>query len=182
VYLFGLVWFCVWSLIAGFSTDGLMLDFCRALQGLGPAAFLPSGVSLMGSIHRPGPRKNIVFSLYGGSAPLGFFFGVFIAGLTGQFLRFGWYFWIGAILLFTTVTAAYLTVPSDMHAHKEMRVEMDWLGSALIVSGPILVVFAALQNLRIALVLFATLQDAILQSLRIALVILQHCKTQYCKV
>jgi MFS family permease len=75
VYLFGLVWFCIWSLIAGFSTNELMLDISRAIQGLGPAAFLPSGVLLMGNVYRPGPRKNIVFSLYGGSAPLGFFFG-----------------------------------------------------------------------------------------------------------
>ena len=142
VYLIGLIWFCIWSLVAGFSTNQLMLDFCRALQGLGPAAFLPSGVSLMGNIYRPGPRKNLVFSLYGGSAPLGFFFGVFIAGLTGELLSFGWYFWIGAILLFTIIIATYLTVPSDIQEHDEMGVEMDWLGSALIVSGLILVVFA----------------------------------------
>lgn len=142
VYQFGLVWFFVWSLIAGFSQNQLMLDFCRALQGLGPSAFLPSGVMLMGSIYRPGPRKNYVFSLYGGSAPLGFFAGVFFAGLTGQFLSFGWYFWIGAILIFTTVVAASFTVPSDMKERKEMKVEMDWLGSWLIVSGLILVVFA----------------------------------------
>ena len=142
VFLIGLSWFCVWCLIGGFSINELMLDFCRALAGLGPAAFLPSGVSLMGGAYRPGPRKNLVFSLYGGSAPLGFFFGVFIAGLTGQFLRFGWYFWIGAILVFTTIIAAVFTVPSDVEAHRKMRVQMDWLGSALIVSGLILVVFA----------------------------------------
>jgi MFS family permease len=65
VYMFGLIWFCVWSLVAGFSTNGLMLNWCRALQGLGPAAFLPSGVMLIGSIYRPGPRKNMIFSLYG---------------------------------------------------------------------------------------------------------------------
>lgn len=89
VYLGGLAWFCICSVIAGFSQNQLMLDFCRALQGLGPAAFLPSGVMLLGSIYRPGPRKNLVFSLYGGAAPLGFFLGVFFAGLTGQFLNFG---------------------------------------------------------------------------------------------
>ncbi|MCJ1472941.1 hypothetical protein MMC13_001590 [Lambiella insularis] len=119
-----------------------MLDFCRALQGLGPSAFLPSGVALMGNMYRPGPRKNLVFSLYGGSAPLGFFFGILMAGLAGQFLRFGWYFWIGAILLFTTTVSAILTVPNDSEEHKKMKVEMDWLGAALIVSGLVLVVFA----------------------------------------
>lgn len=140
IFVFGLVWFCVWSVVVGFSTNELMLDFCRALQGLGPSAFLPSGVALMGNMYRPGPRKNLVFSLYGGSAPLGFFFGIFVAGLTGQFLRFGWYFWIGATLLFTTTVAAILTIPNDSREHK--KVEMDWLGAALIVSGLILVVFA----------------------------------------
>ncbi len=94
----------------------------------------------MGNMYRLGPRKNLVFSLYGGSAPLGFFFGIFVAGLTGQFLRFGWYFWIGATLLFTTTVAAILTIPNDSREPK--KVEMDWLGAALIVSGLILVVFA----------------------------------------
>lgn len=142
IFILGLIWFCVWSVIAGFAINELMLDFCRALQGLGPSAFLPSGVSLMSNMYRPGPRKNLVFSLYGGSAPLGFFFGIFIAGLTGQFLRFGWYFWMGAILLFTTTIAAILTVPNDFQEDKKMSVDMDWLGTALIVSGLIFVVFA----------------------------------------
>lgn len=57
VYMFGLVWFTVWSIIAGFSQNSLMLIFCRAFQGIGPAAFLPSGIMLMGSVYRPGPRK-----------------------------------------------------------------------------------------------------------------------------
>ena len=50
VFLVGLAWFVVWSLIAGFSQNYIMLIFCRALQGFGPAAFLPSGIMLLGSI------------------------------------------------------------------------------------------------------------------------------------
>lgn len=59
VFILGLGWLSVWSLIAGFSQNQLMLNFCRAGQGLGPAAFLPSGLMLLGSIYRPGPRKNL---------------------------------------------------------------------------------------------------------------------------
>ncbi len=142
VYLSGLAWFTMWSLIAGFSQTNLMLVFCRALQGLGPAAFLPSGLMLIGSTYRPGPRKNLVFSIYGGAAPLGFFTGVFAGGLTGSFLSFGWYFWIGTILIMTTIIPAIFTIPSDVKERKAMGVKMDWLGSALIVSGLILVIFA----------------------------------------
>ena len=50
VFVTGLVWFVVWSIIGGFSTNHVMLIFCRALQGFGPAAFLPSGIMLLGSI------------------------------------------------------------------------------------------------------------------------------------
>ncbi|KAF6218325.1 hypothetical protein HO133_005672 [Letharia lupina] len=142
VYLFGLVWFTIWTIIAGFAQTDLMLDFCRALQGLGPAAFLPSGVMLIGSTYRPGPRKNLVFSIYGGAAPLGFFAGVFIAGVTGSFLQFGWYFWIGAMLVSTTIVAAIFAIPNDIEERKAMGVQMDWLGSIFIVSGLILVIFA----------------------------------------
>ncbi len=142
VFLFGLVWFTVWSVVGGFAQNNLMLDFCRALQGLGPAAFLPSGVMLMGSTYRPGPRKNLVFSVYGAAAPLGFFLGIFVAGATGNFLRFGWYFWIGAMLLSTTVLAAIFAIPNDMEERRAMGVQMDWLGSIFIASGLVLVIFA----------------------------------------
>ena len=142
VYLFGLVWFTIWSVIGGFAQNNLMLNLCRALQGLGPAAFLPSGVMLIGSTYRPGPRKNLVFSIYGGAAPLGFFIGVFIAGVTGSYLEFGWYFWIGAILVSTTVVAAIFAIPNDFEERKAMGIQMDWLGTIFIVSGLILVIFA----------------------------------------
>ena len=142
VYIAGLAWFVVWSVIAGFATNAVMLIVCRALQGLGPAAFLPAGLGLLGSIYRPGPRKNLLFALYGGAAPLGFFTGVFCAGLTGQFLRVGWYFWIGALLTLSTLVPAMLAVPSDFKERRAMGVRMDWWGSVLIVGGLILVVFA----------------------------------------
>jgi len=73
VYVAGLAWLTIWSLVAGFSTNQVMLNFCRALQGLGPAAFLPSSVMILGSIYRPGPRKNLIFSIYGACAPLGMY-------------------------------------------------------------------------------------------------------------
>ena len=97
---------------------------------------------LIGSTYRPGPRKNLVFSIYGGAAPLGFFLGVFVAGATGSYLPFGWYFWIGAMLITTTVVAAIFAIPNDMEERKAMGIQMDWLGSLLIVSGLILVIFA----------------------------------------
>jgi MFS family permease len=52
VYLTGNAWYCAWALITGFSQNEITLDVCRAFQGLGPAAFLLSGLMLLGSIYR----------------------------------------------------------------------------------------------------------------------------------
>jgi MFS family permease len=146
IYLFGLAWLVVWSIAAGFSTNPLMLDFTRALQGLGAAAFLPSGVMLMGSVYRPGPRKNLVFALYGTCAVVGFYVGVFSAGFIGQFIHWGWYFWIGALLAALTLATSIVAIPNDSSDKRKNGVTMDWLGAGTIVSGLILLVFAITES------------------------------------
>lgn len=142
VYVSGMTWLAVWSVAAGFSINPLMLNFCRALQGLGAAAFLPTGVMLMGSIYRPGPRKNLVFSILGACAVVGFFVGIFFAGLVGQYASWGFYFWIGAVLASITAVSSFLSIPSDSAAKKGNEITMDWLGAVLIVIGLTLTVFA----------------------------------------
>ena len=110
----GLLWLCAWSLVAGFSTNYVMLIVCRALQGLGAAAFLPASIMLLGKTYRPGPRKNLVFALYGAFAPLGFFVGILFGGLAGQFLNWRWYFWLGTIILAVVCAMAALSVPRSV--------------------------------------------------------------------
>lgn len=131
VFLGGLAWLVVWSVIAGFSTTPLMLDICRALQGLGASAILPSGVMLMGSLYRPGPRKNLVFAIYGTSAVFGFFGGIAVAGVVGQYLRWGFYFWIGGALAAVTLVSATFSIPRGP-ARKEGsagEIKMDYPGA-----------------------------------------------------
>ncbi|KAI6904529.1 hypothetical protein KC334_g6593, partial [Hortaea werneckii] len=147
VFLFGLVWLTVWSIIAGFSFNPLMLDLCRALQGLGAAAFLPTGVGIMGSLYRPGPRKNLVFAIYGFSGVFGFFGGIFIAGIVGQFLRWGFYFWIGGIVAAIDLVTSLISVPGHPGRSQGSKdIEMDYLGAAAIVSGLVLTVFPITQS------------------------------------
>lgn len=141
VYITGLSWLCVWSLIGGFSQNELMIDFCRAIQGLGPAAYLPASLTLLGSMYRPGPRKNLMFSIYGAMAPLGFFAGIFFAGVATQYAGWGWYFWIGTILVCLTAVTAFYTIPNDYAEHRNNGIKMDWLGSLSTIVGLILLVF-----------------------------------------
>ncbi|KAJ9609883.1 hypothetical protein H2200_006212 [Cladophialophora chaetospira] len=146
VFVGGLAWLLIWSVICGFSTSPVMMDICRALQGLGPAAYLPTGVMLMGSAYRPGPRKNVVFALYGTFAVVGFFVGIFFAGLVGQFLRWTWYFWIGSFLVAITLLTSVLFIENDYRERRQNNISMDWLGAMTIVSGLILIVFSITES------------------------------------
>lgn len=141
IYIGGTAWLTVWSIVAGFSKNQVMLDVCRALQGLGPSAYLPASVMLLGSVYRPGNRKNFVFSVYGGCAVVGFYIGIFFAGLAGQFLSWDWYFFWGAILAGITTVVAYFSIPDEGTEKQGLGVKMDWWGSILISTGLILVVF-----------------------------------------
>lgn len=144
VFNFGLVWFFAWSLIAGFSTNYQMLIAARALGGLGPAAFLPTSIMLIGKIYRPGPRKNIVFGLWSAFAPVGFYIGIIIGGATTQLLTWRVYFWVGAGIMAVVSAAAFMTVPNDMAATREenAHITMDWWGVVTIVPGLVMLTFA----------------------------------------
>ncbi|KAI0554853.1 major facilitator superfamily-domain-containing protein [Xylaria curta] len=141
VFLGGHIWAFIWSLAAGFSPNPIILIVCRAMQGIGFSAFLPAGLALLGHTYRPGPRKNLVYSIYGAFACIGFYFGILIGALAGQFLDWRWYFYIGSILLFLVIVVGVITIPGDLGDHNDSAV-MDWWGLATVVPGLVLVVFA----------------------------------------
>ncbi len=141
IFMFGVAWLGIWTLIPGFCRDVIWLDISRAMQGLAIAAFTPSTFSMVGSIYPEGPRRNTVMGLYAGCAPLGFFAGFLTAGAL-PVDRPQWFFFIAAILAATTLLTAYLSVPADRIDRKELGLKMDWIGAFLIMSGLILVSYA----------------------------------------
>lgn len=142
LYTGGVAWLTISSVLTGVSQNWLMLIIFRALQGLALAAFLPSGVMILGRVYRPGPRKNLVFSVYGACAALGFFIGIFFSGLCGQFTTWRWYFFVGAILSGITTVSSYFSIPRDYAEVRKLGIRMDWAGCCLSVPGSVLVVFA----------------------------------------
>ncbi|KAF2761870.1 putative MFS multidrug transporter [Pseudovirgaria hyperparasitica] len=145
-YVAGLVWLTMTAVAAGFARNELMLNLCRVSQGIGAASFLPAGLMLIGSIYRPGPRKNIVFAIYGACAPLGFFLGILSAGLSQEYVNWKLYFWIGGGISASTAVVAWFTIPSDIKERKGMGVRMDWIGFFTIPITVILIVFAITES------------------------------------
>lgn len=67
MYLIGLAWYAIFSLVAGLAvySGSVLFIFARALQGIGPAICLPNALALLGSLYKTGLRKNMVFSIFG---------------------------------------------------------------------------------------------------------------------
>lgn len=118
-----------------------MLIASRAMQGIGASAFLPAGLALLGQTYRPGPRKNLIFSLYGAAACVGFYFGIIMGALTGQLADWTVYFWVGAAFVFAVIVTGFFAIPRHLD-HDGRDVRMDWWGLCTIVPGLLLVVYA----------------------------------------
>lgn len=52
VYVIGIVWTSVWGLVVGFSQNEIMLDVCRAIQGLGPVRNLQERKVCLSGVER----------------------------------------------------------------------------------------------------------------------------------
>lgn len=137
VFLWGLVLFSAASLAASLAPTFVPFVVARAFQGCGAAAFLPTGIALLGLHYRPGPRKNKVFAAYGATAPVGFWSGLAVGGWAGEraladaareakgisvthtgyadWLAEGWriYFYLGTAASIVSTVVAFLTVPTD---------------------------------------------------------------------
>ncbi|KAG9843312.1 MFS general substrate transporter, partial [Aureobasidium melanogenum] len=141
VFMIAVLWLCIWSVIAGFSSSLIVVDICRAMQGLAIAAYTPSSFALFGAIYPNGPRKNLVLGVYAACSPLGFFVGILVAAALPAD-KWNWWFWIAAIMAFVALVSAYVSVPSDRADRQQLNLTMDWSGAITITSGLILVAYA----------------------------------------
>ncbi|KAK9427487.1 major facilitator superfamily-domain-containing protein [Lipomyces doorenjongii] len=112
VFVIGMIWYALWSLVAGlavYSTHVLFV-FARVFQGMGPALTLPNGLAILGQSYSPGPRKNMSFAWFGGAAPFGAIAGFLFGGLFAL-TWWPWIYWSQAIALAGVAAFAAWTIP-----------------------------------------------------------------------
>ena len=142
IYAGGIAWASSWTILAGFSNNYTMFMFCRAMQGLGAAAHLPAGLAMLGKIYRPGPRKNMVFSIYGAMAPLGSFVGILVASLVSRYAHWSWYFWIGGLIALVALIGTITNKPPAGLDCVDGALRMDWVGSISLAASLMLLVYS----------------------------------------
>ncbi|KAI9724577.1 MAG: hypothetical protein M1828_003600 [Chrysothrix sp. TS-e1954] len=144
----GWIWFGLWSVIAGLSSythSGIFFDVCRAMQGIGPAMLLPNALAVAGRVYKPGStRKRWVFAMIGAMAPTGALLGGIVGSGFAQLGHWPIAFYLHAGSCIALAVLAIFIVPGVAEEEKTENGQkrFDWLGSALGVSGLVLINFA----------------------------------------
>ncbi|ORY30775.1 major facilitator superfamily domain-containing protein [Naematelia encephala] len=145
MFMIGWTWYGLWSVIAGVSvySGQILFDIARAFQGIGPAILLPNSIALLGRAYEPGPRKDMVFSIFGATAPGGFVFGAVFSSLFAELAWWPWAYWTMAIVCVFLAGLSLITIPKDEGIEHHISSDMfDIYGTITGVSGLVLFNFA----------------------------------------
>ncbi|KAJ5730664.1 uncharacterized protein N7483_005172 [Penicillium malachiteum] len=148
LFIIGFSWFSLWSLLAGFSvySNEIFFDCCRALQGIGPAMLLPNAIAILGRTYPPGLRKEMIFSLFGATAPGGFIVGGVFSSLFAQLVWWPWGYWVLAIVCAVLALLGWIVIPNTPTPKFEDDLRfwqrLDLVGGAAGISGLVLINFA----------------------------------------
>ncbi|KAL9064388.1 MAG: hypothetical protein Q9161_008900 [Pseudevernia consocians] len=147
--IIGFSWFSVWSMIAGLAvySNHVLFTFARVFQGVGPAICLPNALAILGATYAPGPRKAMVFAIFGATAPGGAIVGGVFAGLF-KLAWWPWAFWSFAIALACIAAVGSYVIPeppkkiAKAMTLREKIAELDILGGITGVTALVLINFA----------------------------------------
>ncbi|MCJ1370004.1 hypothetical protein MMC20_001216 [Loxospora ochrophaea] len=143
LFITGYCWFALWSLIAGFSAfshNQIFFDICRGLQGIGPAMLLPNALAILGRTYPPGRRKEMMFALFGATAPSGFLVGAIFSSIFAEFVWWPWGYWVMGMVCFACACLASIIVPGNAETVGGVRdsKSFDYLGSFVGIAGLVL--------------------------------------------
>ena len=116
--MLGWLVYSLFSLLSGFSvyvTPGSQgskfFNVIRAFQGIGPSILLPNAIAILGVTYPAGKKKNMVFSLFGSTAPGGAVIAASFAALLAEKAWWPWAFWILAITTFLCAILSLFVIP-----------------------------------------------------------------------
>ncbi|KAL4868979.1 hypothetical protein BDV12DRAFT_208859 [Aspergillus spectabilis] len=143
MFIIGFIWLAIWSLVAGLSvySNHILFIFARVLQGLGPAMLLPNGLALLGATYAPGKKKDMIFALFGATAPNGAIIGAVFAALFSQLAWWPWTYWSMAIVSVVCAGIGYLVIAPIRHSKPtdNLFLSLDIPGAFTGITGLVLV-------------------------------------------
>ncbi|MEA2305812.1 MAG: hypothetical protein QOH43_3092, partial [Solirubrobacteraceae bacterium] len=109
VFTAGLAIFTVASLLCGLSTSPLLLEFARALQGVGGAAMFATSLALLAASFQ-GPQRGTAFGIWGATTGAAVAIGPLIGGLLTEHVGWQSIFFINVPIGIAAIAVALVKV------------------------------------------------------------------------
>lgn len=130
----------VFSLVNAFCTTYESFVAVRALTGIGGGILMPNAVAMLTIMVPPGRARNITLATFAASPPIGAMFGAFITGGFLEKSEWKYIFILFAVLGAVEFVSLFFVLPPEEPVDKDGKI--DWVGSALGLSGLALFNFA----------------------------------------
>lgn len=165
LFIVGLCWFSVWSMVAGVSnySNFILFTFARVFKvsclphssgsvshnlilGIGPAMCLPNAVALLGATYPPGLRKNLVFAVFGAVSPGGAVIGAIFGGNFQK--NWPWAFYSLALVLAIAAIISHFVIPNRISETVDKNKPSLWqlLETLDVLGGSVGIIALALIN------------------------------------
>jgi MFS family permease len=137
INLAGCFLLAIFILACGVSQTGVQLIIFRALQGIGSALAVPTGISIVSTTIADGRPRNLGFACLGLSQPLGFSLGLVLGGILIKTIGWRSGFYIGGGLSFLLFVVGIWALPlvavhrSEAPKLKRLATDIDWVGAGL---------------------------------------------------
>ncbi|MFE1443821.1 MFS transporter, partial [Streptomyces sp. NPDC058739] len=142
IFVIGVVWFAVASLLCGLAPDAGVLIAARALQGVGGALLTPGSLALIQASFHPDDRARAV-GLWSGFGGIGAAVGPFLGGWLVDGPGWRWVFLLNVPLALLCVPVALRHVPESGDGRRHGR--FDVLGALLGAAALALVTYALIE-------------------------------------
>ena len=128
VFVIGVVWFAIASLLCGLAPTPEVLIVARLVQGIGAALLTPGSLAMIQGAFVPADRGRAI-GLWSGLTSISFAAGPFIGGALIDYASWRWIFLINLPIAVATVLVAQRAVPESRDA--ESVPGLDALGATL---------------------------------------------------
>ncbi|MDX3854039.1 MFS transporter [Streptomyces sp. AK02-01A] len=139
VFVLGVVWFAIGSLVCGIAPNVEVLILARAFQGVGGALLVPGSLAIIQATFHPDDRARAV-GLWSGFGGVGAAIGPFVGGWLVDGAGWRWVFFLNVPLAAICVPVALRHVPESKDPAEHGR--FDVLGAVLAAAALALVTYA----------------------------------------
>ncbi len=140
IFMAGVAFFTVMSLLAGLAQSDIQLIITRAAQGLGAAIMSPAALSIVLAEFKEGKERNAAMGVWAAVAAGGAAAGVLLGGVLTQYLNWRWNFFVNVPVGFLVLFTAFFLLPKHIgEEHKKLKLDLP--GATLATSGLMSLVF-----------------------------------------